>query len=444
MKDFLKVLLVIVVLLFCLCACQDQNKSEKMIVIGQDPQAFTDARVMFRAAPISKLSPEETAQLLEQLTARINSGALPESADSLKLIYSLENTGDFNAVYEKMLDLSDKAVQKINRSGDGQLDANLSSSMSNAETSYKQGKYPEAVSKYTSILQKSPGNLDARNNLGLAEMHQGHNLTALVHFRMVSSISPTYYGAVLNQGVALQRLGLPDKAYQVCSELIEKQQDLPMAYYNLAWLENSRGMFNEADTHLEKALKMYSGYAKAAQLSALNNVENGFKIDEDQLKALPGNDKMQWSDAGNTRAQVINDGVQVMNANTPLTVVQKGFVFTVAQTNGEWVEGYFINQGVKQLGWIPSADVKIINLGKKHFAWWWWWFGAIIGLYIIIIIRGNRRNYFGAIGFAFISIVFVAITGILYGVFWQGIQWLGWTIAVLGTLPFLILARMRS
>ncbi|HWP95732.1 MAG TPA: tetratricopeptide repeat protein [Syntrophomonadaceae bacterium] len=442
MKDFLKFVLFVAVIIVIAKSCGQSKQSSNMDYRSQDPQAFKDAAAMFNPVPIDNLSQDETNRLLDDLSQKVTAGKLPDDPECLQDIQGLENAYDYNAIYDRLLNIAALSAEKIKGVSSSQADAGAVQLFSAANEFYKKGDFATAVTKYRELLQSCPNYPDARNNLGLALMHQGQNVVPFLQFEIVRKLMPDYYGASLNQTVVLERMGLAEKSYQLSAALVEQAKALPMAYYNLGWLENSRGMYGEAQNHFDQALKLNSNYGKSLQASVLNKTERGDKLSKSELKALPGNDNLNWNHPARTQAEVKNNGVQLMNGAAPLATLAKGNIFPVAQTSGDWIGVYSTDQGVKHLGWIYNSDVKLsVN---KLFSWWWWWLVIILILYINNMIGAfnNCKEDEGTIGL--LAIITILVFGIVYGVFFYNVHWLGWSFAALGILGFLYLGKAST
>lgn len=102
------------------------------------------------------------------------------------------------------------------------------SAFTKGNTSYKNGKYEDAVKSYETVLKTNPVHQGALNNCGLAYLQLGRSQDALKNFLLLEELYPKLYQVQLNSLVAMHALGLTDTAEATKKFLksVDKKSDL--------------------------------------------------------------------------------------------------------------------------------------------------------------------------------------------------------------------------
>jgi tetratricopeptide (TPR) repeat protein len=112
--------------------------------------------------------------------------------------------------------------------------------------SYRNGGFEAASTDYRKFLLKATGHYDARNNLALAQMHLGNDLTAEMELLVLRRLNDSYLPAAVNLTVVYERLGLEQKARELAEQAAAAENDIPQAVFNAAWFKDLAGAHKEA------------------------------------------------------------------------------------------------------------------------------------------------------------------------------------------------------
>ncbi len=141
--------------------------------------------------------------------------------------------------------------------------------------------YPEAEQCMRRVIKLSPGNHQARNNLGSALRAQGKFREALSESDKAVRINPDYAVAHFNRGGVLQDLGNIDDAianYQQAVRLAPHDSDI---HHSLAEAYQETGNLDSALKHYQHALRLNPGLVSAvsrmADIYKTNNIRKPLK-----------------------------------------------------------------------------------------------------------------------------------------------------------------------
>jgi tetratricopeptide (TPR) repeat protein len=241
---------------------------------------------------------------------------------------------------------------------------------------YEAGKIEQAIESYRSALSYDPSHWDVWNNLALAEMHKNNDLVALFLLSALTKSNPKYSGASVNLSVCLERLGQDAAAYEVAADLASARTLMPMAQYNMAWFKNSRGKYNSANSYLEKALAIIDGYSVAKWLQAINNMESGRNITDDEMKWLPPTDQTQGIPRVET-SSVIVDRADATSRDSLVARIYKGTHIIVSRRSGDWYGFYWPVDDTKRLLWAKKASFGELIETASYAAIHDWIFGKV-------------------------------------------------------------------
>ncbi len=129
------------------------------------------------------------------------------------------------------------------------------------------------------VIDKSPGNSRAYNNLGWVMARQERYEEAIELFQKALEIRPGYAEALNNMGFAYKELDHLDEAVQACSRALELKPNFVKAHVCLAHIYMKQNKFEEAGHHYRLGLRVQPYNLDAHNNLGLALVNLG-KIDE--------------------------------------------------------------------------------------------------------------------------------------------------------------------
>ena len=236
----------------CFAQAEEQEEWAEEITgadIGKDVHAFKTAALMYEIAP-TKPYDRRAADLIDAVTRKLGSKKTLESRDVWRGLLELNpyrKSAEVQAVVPTWADIS---AQYVRNSTGGSLEA-AKKWFEQANLDYNAKSFPKASRNYGEALRLFPAHLDARNNLALAQLHLGNDLTAQVELETMTRLYEDYVPALINLTVVYERLDLRDEAAELAREAAQKREDVPAAVYNHAWYANLDGNLNEASNLLK-------------------------------------------------------------------------------------------------------------------------------------------------------------------------------------------------
>lgn len=325
-----------------------------LTVAGLDPHAFADGAELLPERSVT-VSPQRTGALLSELAVRAGKNELPESKSSRvrEILVTLEGARLSGADVATLRRIARQAGKSI---GGAAASEPAQKAFAAGNLAYEKGSLEEAVRRYAEALRAAPGHLDARNNLALAEIHSRHNAVAVFHLQALMEAAPKYAGAGINLTVALERLGASREAYATAHSVVGDNPLLPMALYNQAWLENAAGEYTLADTSLFRVMNEFDGYNRAKVLRALNTIESGKEISDDDRAALPPDQIALLAGKVSTEVVVPSAGAALFDGETAVAVLPGG-PHVVSGSRGEFTAFYWTTDGAKRRLWARTGDL---------------------------------------------------------------------------------------
>jgi tetratricopeptide (TPR) repeat protein len=241
----------------CCCSCEETPKksgnrmSEVSDIattdVGRDCAAYTSCLEMVNPTPIKPYD-ARAKLLVEFIGARLESGGTPEEEDVLKALSDLtpyRNNSEVVFAVSGWANLIAKGIKDVTLQGS-------ETDLKAAAVAYRAKDWDRARRLYAQILKTRPGHLDARSNLALVCMHQGHDLAAKLHLEAVLALQKDYLPGLVNMTVVCERLGLHDNARSAAGKALEIQNSLPVAAVNAAWFAVAEGRDSDAGKILEE------------------------------------------------------------------------------------------------------------------------------------------------------------------------------------------------
>lgn len=227
--------------------CTDDNRRESRIDnkdLGKDPHRFKTAEIMYHAGP-TMVRDTKMDGLLQQFTGQLEAKADPISPEMRELLVALDPYRKCEEVQSQIPKWAGRCATWVGaRAPVTGVDAKR------ADESYRKGDFAQAVDEYAKVLQQAPQFRDARNNLALAEIHQGHDLAAQLQLEILRQWKSDYLPALVNLTVVYERLGQSAKAKALAAEAAKNRTDVPAATFNVAWYQISDGEAQKAEQTL--------------------------------------------------------------------------------------------------------------------------------------------------------------------------------------------------
>lgn len=181
----------------------------------------------------------------------------PAEADALNLLGTLHlQSGDLAAA----VPFSIKAVM---------VDPRSASAFNNLGLILKQaGQAAAAASCYQKALLIDDDFADAHNNLGVILKSEGHLLRAIDCYRRAIEIDPTLGEAFNNLANAYQEIGELHESVEAYLQAAERMPESDTVHFNVGLLLNRQGRYDDALTHLRRALEINPARSDAEHLVA--------------------------------------------------------------------------------------------------------------------------------------------------------------------------------
>jgi tetratricopeptide (TPR) repeat protein len=381
-----------------------QKTSSGTELIGHDPHAFENASALYSLVPQTLLTKSDYTDLKNQFVAYVDQGLMPENPEFRQLLLRLNGSPDMKDANNL---IESNITQYVTRIKDGTTAVNttMQTNFTAANSYYQSGEFDQAANAYIQILDQNPGHLDARNNLGLCDLHNGNYFSAIMQFNLVLAVSPKYYGAEQNLSVALEQMGLSDEAMNIASKLVKDDANLPMAQYNLGWFQTKTEKFSDADKSYAAALKLIATYPLASRALALNKIANGEKLSAADLKTLSTDEKNAL------------DNVKKV-APTAQTV-------TATKTNT-----------------TTSATTTTTKTPKRLTTWVFWLIMVVAILLLILLTAAASGNYNdGAAAWGVFSIIILVIAVVVFAIWFNTSVAFSTIIWIFTGLDFVILVN---
>ena len=374
--------------------------SAKVEFLGADPKAFASAQELYSFTPKQKLTVSDVSSQMVKFQSLVHSGTYPEDNAFRPLLLVLDGAADMDSIEKAIENAVPTYVARSDFSkSPSSTNSKAKSAFTQGNTQYESGKFELAAQKYIEVLGLVPGHLDARNNLGLCDLHLGNNVSALMHFNLVLAASPKYLGAEQNLSVALERIGLSIKALAHAKNIVAQDASLPMAQYNLGWFALQNKSYTEASAAFNKALLLYPNYPKALHANTINKLASGEKLSKSDLSNLPKAEQSAYSsDPQKATAQPTSANPVTVKPKSVATAWWWVLIVIAIITLIGLTFRAAVNDRVGGFGWGAISAIGMI-IAVIVFAVWFrgsstysivlW---SFVGLNILIMIPGSSKK----------------------------------------------------
>ena len=156
--------------------------------------------------------------------------------------------------------------------------------------------YPQAIRFYVEHLKKHPGDLIARNDLGVAYLRSGEYDLAFLEFQKVLASDPRYIRAHYNIALVYNFKGLPEEEIAAYQNALKIDPDHLPSRLNLAHLYIEQGRIGQATAIYEEVLEKHPNQSRALYNLALIYDEAGRRAEAAGLleRFLKQNPDPQW------------------------------------------------------------------------------------------------------------------------------------------------------
>lgn len=155
----------------------------------------------------------------------------------------------------------------------------LSAGLLKVNRQYRNRHLAVASRGYRRLLEYYPAHPDPRNNLALAELHMGQDLTAWMELEVLRRLHPKYAPASINLTVIKERSRASKEAAALAAGLAAAHPKLPQAAFNAAWYSNVAGDQKAAARLLEPFAKL--------DLPGDRHIRRFIALNTKQTKAAP-------------------------------------------------------------------------------------------------------------------------------------------------------------
>ena len=236
---------------------QDRNEKTRKMELrpaGLDPFAYATAAQMYKSGP-QKPFDETAGRLIERIGSGLPAGYGQEGAEGfealLRQLQPYRKTGPVQAAlgqwarrcFESLPKVPPKSLKSMITGGLKKFGYEGGASMAQAESLYRKGDFAEAARQYRGVLLETPLHLDARNNLALAQLHLGYDLSAQFELELLRLIKPDYLPAQINLSVVLERLGRTADARRLALAAAARNKEAAVAAFNAAWYRSLDGEY---------------------------------------------------------------------------------------------------------------------------------------------------------------------------------------------------------
>jgi tetratricopeptide (TPR) repeat protein len=332
-----------------------KQETPKFDVTGRDPRAFLDAEAMLTRPHFELLDDSEASGLLDNIKTLATkekrwSQGLLNMLDSLKarklspsLLQALRSAGQRFVIPNRTLVTESLATAKR--------------AFAQGNADYEAGNLATAIESYREALRIHPAYWDALNNMALAEMHSDNDLAALFELSSLVSSNPRYVGGFVNFTVCLERLGQDGQACDVATSLASSYRTLPMVQYNMAWFQNSRAQYADADASLARSMAKVEDYPVGKWLQTINAMESGREITEADTSTLSPTDRSQGVPRITT-GKVAVDMADAYVGDSVYARIPKGSRLVISGYREGRYAFYWPVGNIKHRLWIRKADLS--------------------------------------------------------------------------------------
>jgi hypothetical protein len=213
-----------------------------------DPHGFRDAAEMYRTAAVQPFD-DRAAALMKTVDAKLKAKLNLEDDRVWGSVVGLNpyrQAPQVQEAVEKWVAFYAGELRPYLKSTGTSVAFAASDAFDRANTSYRSGSFEAASTDYRKALVAALWHYDARNNLALAQMRLGNDLTAEMELLILRQLNESYLTAAVNLTVVYERLGLGQKARELADRTADAGKELPQAVFNTAWYKDVEGSHTAA------------------------------------------------------------------------------------------------------------------------------------------------------------------------------------------------------
>ena len=290
---------------------------------GQDPFSFDTAKKMSMVKPVQPFDASARTLIkdIDYLLSDISENQDQEKLPGLML--RLEPYRKTDAVQQavqkwvpRYLEGLARTLKNISFDKKKKIQQTATALFRQGNECYRNGDFTAATVKYRRVLMDMPRHADARNNLALAQMHLGNDLTAQFELESLRRIKPDYPPAQINLTVVLERLGFYQSAQALALAAYQTRKELPAAAFNAGWYYSLAGDYQKAVDILKplhewelnpKYKAFYDTNASLLKQHDKSRKPSEFNAIPPEKQALPVRKAPQKPDAGGKKPVRVSD-----------------------------------------------------------------------------------------------------------------------------------------
>jgi tetratricopeptide (TPR) repeat protein len=237
----------------------------------------------------------------------------------------------------------------------------------------QQGRFDLALPLVQRILERSPGDLKARNLMGIALSAAGRREEANEHFKKLLEADPSFVPAIKNLALNELALGLVKEAQAHFEQALRLSPGDPASHFGIAEIEFSRRNFEAAAAHYERSgdlvirnpvatTRFAASYAEIGRRDKAASLLAGIPLEGDsdlQLQAgLVFASMGMFDDAAQRLQLALNRTKQPYQAGVNLTMV--------LVKKGEYAQAIKVGEEMLARGYGKAALYSVLSQAYEH------------------------------------------------------------------------------